>query len=72
VILTKYRLLLGANILGLVKAVIFNVGEIAPKGRFYALRGRFCDLPNLGGNFSFQGGDFCRLECTKTLNWFQK
>jgi len=33
--------------------------------------GRFCDLPDLGGNFSFQSGDFCRLEYTQILNLFQ-
>jgi len=31
------------------------------RGWFYASRGRFCDLPDLGSDFSFQGGDFCRL-----------
>jgi len=41
--------------------VVFNVGEIAPMGRFYALGGRFCDLRDLAGDFSLQGGDFCRL-----------
>jgi len=44
-----------------LKSVVFSVGEIAPQGRFYALWGRFCDLPHLGCDFSFQGGDFCRL-----------
>jgi len=33
-----------------------------PRGRFYASWGRFCDLRDLGGDFSFQGGDFCRLK----------
>jgi len=44
----------------------------SPRGRFHALRGRFCDLSDLRGDFSFQGGDFCRLKQTKILNWFQK
>jgi len=36
-------------------------GPNGPLGeRFYALRGRFCDLPYFGGDFSFQGGDFSR------------
>ena len=39
----------------LSKPVIFNVGEITPRGRFYALRGRFCDLSDLGGDCRFQG-----------------
>jgi len=30
-------------------------------GRFYALWGRFCDLRDLGGDFSFQGG-FLQVE----------
>jgi len=34
---------------------------------------RFCDIPDLGGDFSFQGGsDFCWLEYTKIMNLFQK
>ena len=32
-----------------------------PMERFYALLGRFCDLRDLGGDFSFQGCDFCSL-----------
>jgi len=31
------------------------------RGLFYALLGRFCDLRDLGSDFSFQGGDFCSL-----------
>jgi len=42
-------------------SVVFNVGEIAPQGRLHALWGRFCDLRDLGGDFGFQGGDFCKL-----------
>jgi len=43
-----------------------------PLGRFYVLWGRYCYLRNLGGDFSFQGGDCCRLKYTTILNWFQK
>jgi len=41
-------------------------------GRFHALWGRFCNLRDLGGDFGFQGGDFCRWKHTQMLNWFQK
>jgi len=30
--------------------------------------GGFRDLPDLGGDFSVQVGDLCRLEYTKVLN----
>ena len=43
-----------------------------PRGRFHALWGRFCDLRDLGGDFGFQGGDFCRWKHAQMLNWFQK
>jgi len=52
--------------------VVFNLGEIAPRGRFYALWGLFCDLRDLGGEFSFQGGDFCRFKRTKIWNCFKE
>jgi len=54
------------------RPAVFNGSEIAPLGRLNVLRGRFCDLPDLGGDFSFHWGDFCRLEYTEILNWFQK
>ena len=43
-------------------------GQIAPRVQFYVLLGRFCYLPDLGGDFSFQGGDLCRLKYAKILN----
>jgi len=52
--------------------VVFNVGEIAPRGQFHALWGRFCDLQDLGVDFSVHGDDFCRLKHTQMLTWFQK
>jgi len=36
-------------------------------GRFHELWGRFCDLRDLGGDFGFQEGDFCRLKHTSEL-----
>ena len=54
------------------RPVIFNVGEIAPRERFYEPWGRFCGLGGLGGDFSLHRGDFCGLNCTKDLNWFKK
>jgi len=50
------------------RPVIFNVGEIAPRERFYEPWGRFCGLGGLGGDFSLHRGDFCGLNCTKDLN----
>jgi len=50
------------------RAVIFNGGEIGPAGPFHALWGRFCDLSDLGGDFSFPEGDFFRLKYYKILN----
>ena len=43
-----------------------------PRGRFHALWLQFCDLRDLGGDFGFQGDDFCRLKHTQMFNWFQK
>jgi len=43
----------------------FSVGEIAPRGRFYALWRRFCDLPDLGDDFSFQGAISASLNILK-------
>ena len=54
------------------KTVVFNVAKSPSSGRFHALWGRFCDLRDLGGDFSFQEGDFCRLKHTQMFNWFQK
>jgi len=36
-----------------------------PGGRFHTLWGRFCDLRDLAGDFSFQEGDFCWLKPIK-------
>jgi len=38
---------------------------------FNGAKSRFCDLPDLRGDFSFHRDDFCGLESTKILNWFQ-
>jgi len=48
--------------------MVFNWGEIVPRERLYELWVRFCDLPDLEGDFSLQWGDFCRLEFAKILN----
>jgi len=32
-----------------------------PRGGFWALLGWLCDFRDLGGDFGFQGGGFCRL-----------
>jgi len=56
-----YRLLV-------TRPMVFNWGEIVPRERLYELWVRFCDLPDLEGDFSLQWGDFCRLEFAKILN----
>jgi len=53
------------------RPVIFNAGEIAPRGDFMRQGGDFV-IYQIWGDFSLQGGDFCRLEYTKILNWIQK
>jgi len=39
-----------------------------PRGKFYALWGRFCDIRVLGGDFSLHEVDFCMMKHTKVLN----
>ena len=60
------------------KYIVYNIKwsstwvKSPPGVRFYAFRERLCDLLNLGGDFTFKGGDFCRLKHTRILNWFQR
>jgi len=51
--------------------VVLNVGEIAPEGDFMRYGGDFV-IYQIWGGYSFLGGDLCRLEYTKILNWFRK
>jgi len=55
-------------IIAIFRPAVFNVGEIAPQWAILCFVGRFCDLRDLGGDFTFQGSDFCRLKHTQMLN----
>jgi len=53
------------------ESVVFNEGEFAPQGAILYVMGAILWFTRFEGDFSFQGGDFNRLEYSKTLSLFQ-
>jgi len=53
-------------------AMIFSVGEIAPRADFVRCGGEFVIYEVWGAISVFREGDFCRLKYIQMLNWFQK